>query len=89
MWSESVIPKESPELTDVRTEILRRLMSVTVYRTVQKNSRFTQHFPGSAKLIICWNVLYACCPGCAACGKWAAMGPWILHNRRAELFVAK
>jgi len=28
----------------------------------KKKIRVTKHFPGSAKLIIRWNVLRACCP---------------------------
>jgi hypothetical protein len=53
--------KESPELADVRTEILRGLPSVTAYCTALSCPRPAQKNEGSAKLIIHLNVLHACC----------------------------
>ena len=67
--------EQSTQLADVRTEILRDLLSVTVYptalsctRLAQKNLTVTQHFSGSATRNIRWNVLHGCCPGKATCG---------------------
>ena len=86
MWSGSLMLKVSPELADIRTDILKGLLCIPAHRTalscpclVQKNMRATKHFPGSAKLNICLNVLHACCLGCVTCGQWASKSPCMLH----------
>jgi hypothetical protein len=42
MWSGSLMPKKSPELAEVRTEILRGQLSVTAYRTALSCHRLAQ-----------------------------------------------
>jgi hypothetical protein len=60
------MPKETSALANISTEILRGLLSVTVYRATlscTKKHEVNKTFLGFAQQIVHWNVLHVCCPG--------------------------
>jgi len=86
--------KESLELADVRTEILRGLLSVTVYRAAlscprlaKKNVRVTKHF----WVLLSESYIGTCCMpavrGGPTYGQWAAKIPWMLQYGGAILAI--
>jgi len=74
--SGSLMPKESPELADVRTKILRGLLRVAVYRMAlscprlaQKHTRVTNISCATANLNIRVGICIPAVWGGAACGQ--------------------